>query len=112
MKENVEPNKARIKRMLGLYNMVPNLLWSIINLVPISVYCYREMSLTWLFVFLLSSLVPIFLSNKFIDRIQLGRTTAVYKKLGVPIVNKLTQNGPFINRLIRKKFPKYKVVSY
>lgn len=98
--------------MVGLYNMVPNLLWSIVNLVPISVFCYTRMNLALLFVCIVPGFIPIFLPNSFFDTIQVGKTAATYKKLGVHLVNQFSQNGELVNRLIRKKFPQYKAITF
>ena len=92
--------------------MMPNLIWSIIHLAPISVYCYNLLDHTLLYVFIAASFIPLFLPNAFLDKIQIGRTVQTYRRLGVNIVNQVTQNGDIINRLIRKKYPDYKAVVY
>ena len=102
---------AKIKNLLIWYNSIPNLLWSIINLVPISVFCYDLISLPTLFIFLAISLIPTLLPNSVLDRIQIANNPAIYKRLGVHWVNRLTQNGDIINRLIRRKFPTYQGVA-
>jgi hypothetical protein len=43
---------------------------------------------------------------------QMGKTPRMYKRLGVGFVNKLAQNGVIVNRLVRKKFPGYKMILY
>ena len=103
---------AKLKRLLSWYNQVPNVIWSVLNLMPISLFCYHHVSLTWLFGFIGLSLLPIFLPNSFFDKIQAGKTTAFYKKLGVDKVNKVTQNGSIVHKLIRKKYPSYKAITY
>ena len=112
MKDDSKQEVAQIKKQLALYNMVPNVLWSVINLVPLSLFCYSLLPLPTLYFFIGISLVPFFLPNSFIDKVQLGRTAAVYKRLGVGIVNKISQNGVIVNRLMRKKFPDYKMLYY
>ncbi len=105
-KENKEINK-----LLSWYNMVPNLLWSIINLVPISIFCYTLVNRQTLFVFIIVSFTAILLKKLFLNRIQIAKTTTLYKKMGVHIINKVAQNGSIINGLIRKKHPAYKAIS-
>lgn len=100
------------KRLLAWYNMVPNLLWSILNLVPISVYCYNMLPLSLLYTFIALGILPIFLPNSFLDSIQIGRTTAAYRRLGVGIVNKLAQNGQIINDLVRRRYPAHRIINY
>ncbi|MDB5260958.1 MAG: hypothetical protein JWQ14_239, partial [Adhaeribacter sp.] len=87
-------------------------IWSVINLVPVSVFCYTLLDLTWLYAFIGISLLPMFFPNSFLNKMQLGKTTATYKKLGVDIINKVTQNGDYINRLVRKRFPAYRAITY
>ena len=112
MKVDSKQEAARVKQRLALYNMVPNVLWSVINLVPLSFFCYSLLPLPTLYIFIGISLVPFFLPNSFLDKVQLARSAAVYKKLGVGMVNKLSQNGIIVNRLMRKKYPGYKGLHY
>jgi hypothetical protein len=101
----------RIKHALAWYNMIPNLFWSILNLVPISVFCYKYINLKILLVFICLSLLTVFLPKSFFQAIQLGKTITIYNRIGVRFINKFTQNGDIINSLIRKRFPHYKAVT-
>jgi len=101
----------KIKRIVELYNLIPNLFWSVLNLVPISIFCYRFINLQTTVVFIVISLFSAILPKSFFNSIQPGKTISFYKKAGVTYINLFTQNGDIINRLIRKKFPDYKVVS-
>jgi hypothetical protein len=103
---------ARIKRLLNRYNMIPNVVWSVLNLFPIATYCYNKVDHRSLYIFMALSVLPGFFPNSFYDRIQLGRTTRIYKRVGVGIVNKIAQNGTIINHLVRKKFPGYKMIVH
>lgn len=91
--------------------MIPNLVWSILNLAPVSIFCFTLAPLRFFYTFLAISLIPLFLKNSFLDKIQIGKTTVIYRKLGVHIINKVAQNGVIINTLIRKKFPAHKTVT-
>jgi hypothetical protein len=101
----------RIKKLLTWYNMIPNVAWSILNLVPVSIYCYNMVNHKSLYIFIALSVVPGFFPNSFYNSIQVGRTTRIYKRLGVGLVNQLAQNGAIINHLVRKKFPGYKAIG-
>ena len=108
----VQPKElVRVKQMVAFYNGVANLFWSVLNLLPIYIFCYRFVEPLWLYVAGAISLVMLFLPRAFLNKMQLGTTTGVYHKLGVHYINQVTQNGAFINKLIRKKFPHYKVVD-
>jgi hypothetical protein len=103
---------SKVKRTLAWYNMIPNLIWSILNLTPISIYCFTFFDYNTTCLFLALSLIPVFLKKSFLDRIQIGKTIKIYKKLGAPLINKVTQNGVIINSLVKRKFPDHKVVTY
>jgi hypothetical protein len=103
---------ARVKRLLNWYNMIPNVVWSVINLVPIAIYCYNLVDPRSLYIFIAVSIIPGFFPNSFYDRIQIAGTTRIYKKLGVNFINKVAQNGAIINRLIKKKFPGHKMIIH
>ena len=100
-----------IKKMVALYNMLPNLFWSALSLTPVSVFCYNVMPVKRFCIFLTISLLAILLPKSFFNSIQIGKTPVVYKNIGVNFINRFTQNGVIINRLIRRKFPQYKVMS-
>lgn len=102
---------AGAKRSVAIYNMIPNLFWSVMNLLPVAVFCYEHVPLRLLYVFIGISLLTILLPWSFFDRIQLAKNLKVYKRLGVHHVNRFTQNGTIVNTLIRRKYPSYKVVS-
>jgi len=102
-------NKA--KKTLAWYNMIPNLIWSILNLTPVSIYCFTLLNYKTFYIFLAVSLIPIFLKNSFLDKLQIGKTIKIYKQLGVHLINKVAQNGVIINNLIKRKFPDHKVVT-
>lgn len=112
MIEKTDENRAQIRRIRNLYNAIPNFLWSAIGLVPVSVFCYRFMGLKLIWIFLGVSFLPTFFPNLFLVRMQFGRTTKIYKKLGVHRINRIAQDGEIVNRQIRKRFPHYKTVTY
>ena len=111
MEKRNEKDLHKIKKLLGWYNMIPNLVWSLLNLVPISVFCFKLMSRQVFYLFLTISVIPVFFKKSFLDKLQIGKTTGIYKKLGVPVINSVAQNGVLVNKLIKKKFPEYKVVT-
>jgi glycosyl-4,4'-diaponeurosporenoate acyltransferase len=111
MSNYTDQELSRIRRLLNRYNMIPNVAWSVLNLVPLSMYCYNWVDHKSLYTSIALSIMPGFFPNSFYDRIQLGRTARTYKRLGVGFVNKLAQNGTIINGLIKKKFPDYKMIT-
>jgi len=103
--------ESAIKRTAGVYNMIPNLFWSALLLIPVTVFCYSLMDRITFWLFLSISLLAVFLPRNFFNNIQLSSTSGLYKKIGVRFINKFTQNGDIVNKLVRKRYPGYKVVS-
>ena len=96
-------------RLAIWYNQLSNVFWSVLGFAPIGYFCYTRMDLGWLYLFLALSLPAVLLPHSFYDAMQIGRTTAVYERMGVRIVRKFTQDGDWVNRMIRRRFPTYKV---
>jgi hypothetical protein len=102
-------SRKKIKMHVELYNMIPSVLWSLLNLIPVGYFCYSFIPQNLLYIFIGISIVPCFLPSSLSDRIQIKNENFL-RKAGVPFVQKWAQHGEMINRLIRKKYPKYKVV--
>jgi hypothetical protein len=102
--------RDKIKRLVSVYNMLLNLLWSALSFIPLCIFCYTWVENNLLFLFVGLSLLPLFLSRYVIQKLQVAKKPITYKKLGVLFVQYLSQNGVFINYLIRKKYPRYKAV--
>ena len=92
------------------YNMIPNLVWSVIHLAPVTVYCFTAMDRVWVYILLGLSVLAALVPNRFFDHMQLSRTTKLYKKIGILTARRLSQVGDKINRLIRKKYPEHKII--
>lgn len=101
----------KIKKKIGVYNMIPNIIWSVICLSPIFIFCYSRMNMKVFYWFLIISLLTLLLPKSFFNLLQIGKTISFYKKTGVTFINKFTQNGDIINKIIRKDYPQYRVVS-
>lgn len=86
------------------------MLWSVLALAPVSVFCYSQLTLNLLFLFVGLCFIPAFLSNSVIDKMKISDSTIIYKKIGVGVIQRLTQNGEIVNRMIRKRYPKYKAL--
>jgi hypothetical protein len=95
---------------LAVANAVPSVLWSVLALVPISVYCYQYLAQPWLYGFLALSLLAYAVPTAWFGHWQLSSRPARYRRLGVALVNRVTQHGDFINRLIRRRYPAYRHV--
>lgn len=111
MKPQNSKDEAAAKRLLNLYNLLINLFWSVLALVPLVVFCYRFVTTGWLVVFSIPVVLSLFLPRYFFYRMQLANAVIVYKRLGVHLVNTFSQNGIFIQRLIKKRFPGFKLLA-
>ncbi len=96
--------------LLALANAVPNVLWSVLGLGPIGVFCYQLMARPWLYGLLGVSLLAYAVPASWFGYWQLSRTPAAYRKLGVAAVNRVTQHGDFVNRLLRRWYPRHRHV--
>jgi Glycosyl-4,4'-diaponeurosporenoate acyltransferase len=101
----------KIARLAAAYNMIPNLIWSTLFLFPVVVFCF-DYSTPKNVLFLAGlSLIPIFFPNSFFDLIQVSKNTTFYKRIGVKHINKLAQNGDFLIRFMKNKYPGFKTIS-
>jgi len=101
----------KISRIAAIYNMIPNLLWTALFLIPITIFCYSFIPPKVVYTLLGVSLIPIFFPNSFFDRIQLSQNAHLYRRMGVKYINIIAQNGILLNEILRKKYPNYKVIS-
>jgi Glycosyl-4,4'-diaponeurosporenoate acyltransferase len=92
--------------------MIPNLIWSVLFLYPIVKFCYSFVAPKTIYILLGVSLIPAFFPPVFFDLIQISRNKAFYERIGVKYINKFAQNGEFLNRYLRKKYPDFHPVLY
>ncbi len=100
---------AKVKKLATWYNQITNIFWSVLNFTAIGYFWFMAIDLKWLFILLAISLLAGFLPKAFFDTMQLSQTTSLYEKIGIRTVKKFTQDGDFVNRLIRRKFPQYRI---
>ena len=98
---------AKIEKEIALYNMVPNLFWSILCLWPIFVFSYNYVPMNCLSFFLVTACASFLVSRRVIDMLQWSASTADYRRIGVGFINHFVQDGTIMKRLVKKKFPGY-----
>ncbi|GAB3506735.1 hypothetical protein GCM10027341_40270 [Spirosoma knui] len=108
MRSETNQERTKIRRTATLYNQLVNGFWSVLSFGPLVYFCVVAMELRWLYVFLFISLTVGFLPASFFNRLRLGSTLVPYHKLGIRVIRKYTQDGDFVNALIRRRFPDYK----
>lgn len=83
-----------------------------LSLGPLVVFCYQWMDVPLLFLFTGLSIIPVFLPASALHKLQISNRPGSYLKLGIGLVQALSQNGQFINSMIRKKHPDYRMVKF
>ncbi|RAJ05153.1 hypothetical protein LX64_02307 [Chitinophaga skermanii] len=99
------------RKLAAVYNMVPNLVWSILHLTPVVVYSWNEIEPFKIYILLGISVLLGILPAGFYNWMQFSKTTAAYKKVGILMIRKYSQDGDLIIQQVRKKYPFYKVVE-
>ena len=92
------------------YNAVPSVLWSGLALGPLAVCCYRYVAQPWLWGFVVVSLSAYAWPAAWLRRLQLASSVRVYRRLGVPKIGRFTQQGALVNKLLRRRYPGYRVL--
>jgi hypothetical protein len=102
-----EKESQKINRLAAAYNLIPNLVWTALFLLPVTIFCYRFLNHQAVYILLGISLIPVFFPRSFFDSLQLSRKPLFYKRIGVKYVNKVTQNGELLNQYLRRKYPNF-----
>lgn len=96
--------------MAEVYNMVPNVLWTALNLAPVFIFCYMLVPIRQTGTILFLAMLTAFLPWRWYGVLQLGKDVQVYRKVGILIIRKYSQDGDLINSLLRRKYPHYRVI--
>ncbi|TDN39673.1 hypothetical protein E4631_09700 [Hymenobacter sp. UV11] len=102
-----EPSAA----VVAAYNAVPNVVWSVLAFGPLVVACAHYVERPWLWVVVVVSLSAYAWPVAWLRRLQLSGRVAQYERLGVPAVGRLAQQGALVNRLLRRRYPGYRVLA-
>lgn len=103
---------AELKKLVDRYNYIIVVLFCGTNLAPIIIYyMHGKGEWKWFIITLATSLLINLLPNAIIDKIQFSQSVSFYRNLGVHIFKKFVTNGDIINRQIRRKFPRHRIVQ-
>jgi hypothetical protein len=91
-------------------NQLINVFWTILGFAAVVAYWFSAGLSTWFYLFIVLSVIPVFLSQKVFDRFQLSNNTKLYERLGVRFIRKFVQHGDIANRLSKKNDPAYLVI--
>jgi hypothetical protein len=110
MQTNKQAKTTDMQRLAGIYNLLVNLFWSLLCFMPVCVFCYQWLPSKLLVLSLILSFIPAFLSRQTMAKLQISKTAAIYKKLGISLIQQISQNGVLVKLLVRRKYPNYTVV--
>lgn len=96
--------------VVGWYNAVPSVLWSVVAFGPLALCCYWYVGRPWLVGFGAVSLLTYAWPAAWLRRLQLSSRVAVYRRLRVPTLNRFTQQGTLITALLRRRYPQYRAL--
>ncbi|PUZ22469.1 hypothetical protein GA0116948_10965 [Chitinophaga costaii] len=96
--------------LAALYNTLPYLIWSAMHLVPAFYYYDHFMLPSWLWVILPLWGLPYTLRPAVMDFVSLSKRPEWYHRLGVDVIQDYVQHGGMVNRLIRRRYPAYRIV--
>jgi hypothetical protein len=92
-------------------NQFINFFWTILCFAAIVVYWFSVGLLPAFYVFIALSLIPAFLPQKVMAKLQLSKSAAFYERLGVRFIRKFVQHGDIANSISRKTKPNYQVIA-
>jgi len=98
------------KRLASLYNIIPNMIWTVLHLTPVTVYCFSDLPLKYLYIFGGISIAFAALPHRFYFWIQLSNRIRVYHKVGILLIRKFSQDGDWVNQAVRRRYPNYTVI--
>lgn len=111
MKTSADKYSAAAKQLLNMYNTVVSLFWTALSFIPVIVFCYRYVPVYEVMAFLVPALFSLFFPKSFFGKLPASKSTRFYKKIGVDLVNKYSQNGSYVHRYLKKRYPEYKAVT-
>lgn len=96
--------------VVACYNALPSVLWSVLAWGPVVVFSYWYVGRLWLYGFIAVGLLAYAWPAAWLRRLQLSRRVVVYRRVGVPLVGRFTQQGALINALLRRRYPGYRAL--
>jgi hypothetical protein len=87
-------NKRREAANAGI-----NLVWTGLLLTPVYIFCARYVSVKWLVLFGLVSVLPLGVPRAVLQQFGLSADVSVYRHLRVPLIVRFTQDAPWLRRV-------------
>lgn len=84
------------------FNSIINLFWTIIAFIPVLIFWTEYDDTTSLWLSITVSLPLLAVPEKVCLKLQLSNSREFYERLGVKLAQSLSQNGKFVNALIKR----------
>lgn len=94
-----------------LYNQLINLGWTMLGFAPVVIFWEKHYQPWLLLLSIVLSLLPFFIPASALINFLVSRRRTWYIRIGVKKAQGFTQNGALINRHIRKRTTKYKLIT-
>ena len=95
----------KAKRLRSGFNMMLSLFWTMLNGIPVLYFSYVYIPLRLTIWVLIGASITYFLPHRWLDRMRISASDRIYKMLGIKTVRKLTQDGDWVNRYIKIRYP-------
>lgn len=82
-----------------LFNALPNVFWTALLVGPVYLFCSRHLSVRSICWFVLIGVLPLALPKKVLQRLALSPHIELYRRLRVPLLLGLTQDGAWLRRI-------------
>jgi len=82
-----------------LVNLIPSVLWTTILGAPVFFFCVHHVPLNSIYWFTAVGVASMFLPRAALKRLAISTDVTLYRRLGVPLLIKITQDAGWLRRL-------------
>lgn len=95
----------RGKLVPALLNFSVSMFWALLVFTPLTIYLYLYAGSVFIWVSSSLAILLMAVPASFYRRFQLSKNPQCYERMGVLVINKITQHGHWINSVVRKIQP-------
>ena len=100
--------KKKARQLKTTFNYALSIFWTIIYLSPVLYFSYHYINPAWIYGILAAASIVYFIPGRMLEKVQAGNKISFYHKAGIRLVRRVTQDGDFVNNLVRNKVPGHK----
>ena len=93
------------KLLPAILNFSVSMFWALLVFTPLTIYLYQHAGSVFIWVSSTLAILLMALPGNFYRRFQISKSPQYYERLGVLVINKITQHGHWINGLVRRIQP-------